>query len=148
MKIKRITHFSKSALLDLNKLLLQLSSSKKQMMPSQLKGIIKNKNIYLLAAIEDNKIIGTATLAKVDQITGREGYVESVVVDEKYRGKGFGKKLMMYLISLAKNLKIDYLTLTSNPKRKIANKMYKNIGFSIYKTNVYEMELKNKSQQL
>lgn len=142
MKIKRITHFSKSALLDLNKLLLQLSSSKKQMMPSQLKGIIKNKNIYLLAAIEDNKIIGTATLAKVDQITGKEGYVESVVVDEKYRGRGFGKKLMMYLISLAKNLKIDYLTLTSNPKRKIANKMYKNIGFSIYKTNVYEMELK------
>jgi len=69
------------------------------------------------------------------------GKIEDVVVDERYRGKGLGKLLVIYVFSIAQNLGLRTLELTSNPKRVEANKMYVELGFELYGTNFYTKDL-------
>lgn len=47
--------------------------------------------------------------------------MESVVVNSKYRGRGYGKELMAAMIDVAKNLNVHHIQLISNPKRVLAN---------------------------
>ena len=73
-----------------------------------------------------------------------EGFVariEDVIIDSNWRGKGYGKKLTEELIKIAKNKKVKKINLTSNPKRVEARKLYQNMGFEIYDTGVFRMEL-------
>ena len=143
LTIKRLNRFSVKALEDLNLLLLQLSSRGYQMKDRQLKSAMKNKNNYLVALYDGKSIVGTATLVVVNQITGPKGYLEDVVVDEKYRDKKLGKKLVLYMIDLAKKLSLDSLELKSEPHRIVANILYKKLGFEIKEANVYKMKLKS-----
>lgn len=64
-----------------------------------------------------------------------------IVVSSKYRGCGYGKKLMTAMVYAAKNLNVHHIQLTSNPKRVAANRLYQNMGFEMYKTNCYKMEV-------
>ena len=72
---------------------------------------------------------------------GGIGRVEDVVTDERYRSKGLGKLSMRYIFSVAKNLRLVTLELSSNPKRVEANKMYLHLGFQKYDTNYYTLDL-------
>ena len=139
--IKRINRFSEKTLKDLNVLALQISSRKYQMTASHLKSLLKNKNVYLIGIYDGNTIVGTATLVQVFQITGPKGYLEDLVVDEKYRGRGLGTELVMRMIRLAKKLKIYKLKLKSETHRIAGNKIYKKLGFTSEETNVYNMIL-------
>lgn len=141
MQIKRIKNYNKNTLKDLNALLLQLSSRGYQATPKQLKLTLKNKNAYLICLYDGKKIMGTVTLIIIHQITGYKGYIEDVVVDEKYRGRGFGKKLILHIILIAKKINIDSLELKSENYRIIANKLYKKLGFIVKKANVYFMKI-------
>ncbi len=90
---------------------------------------------------DKNTIVGTATLVELFQITGHKGYLEDVVLDEKYRGRGLGKKLVMHVIKLAKKLNIYSVKLKSEPRRVAANALYKKLGFTQEETNAYTMKL-------
>ena len=50
---------------------------------------------------------------------------------------------MEMLVEKAKNLGVLQLQLTSNSKRVAANHLYQNMGFKIYETNCYKMDLKD-----
>jgi GNAT superfamily N-acetyltransferase len=63
--------------------------------------------------------------------------VEDMIVDDAYRGKGYGQKMLLELISWAKKEGIDTIELTSNPKRIAANELYKKTGFELHPTNHY-----------
>ena len=139
--IKRATRFSQAALKDLNKLLLQLSSVGYQMKPKNLKMTVKDKNNYLIAIYDGKTIIGTATLITMCDIRGYKGYVSCLVVDEKYRTHKLGKKLMLYIINLAKKLKMGSLELKSEKYRIVANILYKKLGFVLQDANLYKMNL-------
>jgi len=141
MTIKRIEHFSPEDLKDINKLLLQLSSRGYQMKEDDFKTALKDKNIFLLGLFEDKRIIGTATLVALHQVTGYKGYVEDVVVDEKYRGQGLGKRLMKEIIAEAQKLKLFRLELKSETDRVAANKLYQALGFNKKEANVYQYKL-------
>ena len=63
------------------------------------------------------------------------------MVDEAYRGKALGRKLVDYAIGLARERGIQVLMLTSKPKRVAANALYRSVGFESKETNVYKMQL-------
>ena len=72
---------------------------------SQITDHIYN-NIYVLYNTHTNDIVGTITLLiepKIIHNAGFVGHIEDVVVDEKYRGKGFGNMLVNHAISIAKD---------------------------------------------
>lgn len=141
-KIRRIVRFSKSAFSDLNKLLFQLSSSGYQMTESRLKKVIKEKNSYLFAVYDGKRIIGTATLVEMFLIREHKGYIENVVMDENYRNRGLGRKIVSKLIGTARSLKVERLELKSEIHRIAANALYKKMGFLPKESNIYTMPLR------
>ena len=81
------------------------------------------------------------TLGIYSAPTSRKAWVEDVVVDKEYRGKGFGRQLVQYAIKYTQQLSPITLMLTSNPQRTEANALYRREGFEQRTTNVYKMDL-------
>ena len=71
----------------------------------------------------------------------KQAVVEDMIVNEKYRGRGLGEKILLDLISWAKKQKIEVIELTTNSKRVAANSLYQKIGFKLHPTNHYLLNL-------
>lgn len=82
-------------------------------------------------------IVGILTLVLYRVPTGIPARIEDLVVDESVRGQGIGEGLVRHAIRVAHESGADGVTLTSNPKRIAANKLYQKIGFKRWNTNVY-----------
>lgn len=64
-------------------------------------------NTFIFICMIDDKIIGSGTLIVENKIIhkfGKVGHLEDIIIDSGYRGCGFGKDLINYLIDFAKNL--------------------------------------------
>ena len=111
---------------------------------TELEEIFKSPVILMVARYPDQNgpIVGSGTLAFFRVPTGLRGHIEDVVVDQPVRGKGIGEALVDALISSAKELGIESLSLTCNPTRVAANKMYQKMGFEKRETNIYGLNLK------
>jgi [ribosomal protein S18]-alanine N-acetyltransferase len=94
----------------------------------------KGKGGFLLAAYDDDKLIGELVMNK----TGMEGYIPEnilvyVAVDSSCRGKGYGREICNKAIGIAEGnvaLHVEY----DNP----AKRLYERIGFT---TKYAEMRL-------
>ena len=78
-------------------------------------------------------VIGTMQLTFTPSISfqgGRRCTVESVRVDEKYRGCGIGREMMLWAIERAKERGCISMQLTTNKDRTDAHRFYANLGFS------------------
>ncbi|MCJ7622027.1 MAG: GNAT family N-acetyltransferase [Anaerolineaceae bacterium] len=85
----------------------------------------------------NGKIIGTATLAAYQTPTGVHAWIEDVVVDTDYRGRGIGEALSRIAIEAAVGMRAKSISLTSNPSREAANRLYQRLGFVKWETNLY-----------
>lgn len=107
-----------------------------------LKSAVECPETRFFAAVEDRRIIGTASLCITCHPLGRKGGIEDVVVSPEARGRHIGRQLMEHIIDLATR---EYapieLHLTSRPSRKEANHLYQAMGFQRYETNVYKLQL-------
>jgi ribosomal protein S18 acetylase RimI-like enzyme len=88
-----------------------------------------------------NEIVGLLCLTIYRVPTGIRSIIEDVVVDEQRRGRGIGKALVRYAIELARQAGASGVSLTSNPQREAANRLYQSMGFELRKTNPYFYKL-------
>ena len=89
-------------------------------------------NNELIVAEKDGEIVGTLQITFTPSISfqgGRRATVESVRVDEKHRGQGFGKELMKWAIERAREENCVAMQLTTNSDRTDAHRFYENLGF-------------------
>jgi ribosomal protein S18 acetylase RimI-like enzyme len=91
---------------------------------------------------ENSEIVGMLTLAVYRVPTGVRSIVEDVIVDEKMRRRGIAEALMRRAIELAEQAGAGVLTLSSNPSREAANKLYQSMGFEKRETNSYLYKIK------
>ena len=98
-----------------------------------------NGPLFLL--LDNDTVIGMLTIGIYLSPTGSKAWIEDVVVDNTYRGRGLGKQLVVHAIDYCKTQGIDTLMLTSKPKRIAANALYQSLGFERKETNVYRMKL-------
>jgi GNAT superfamily N-acetyltransferase len=92
-----------------------------------------DKNNEIVVAETDGEIIGTLQITFTPSISfqgGKRATVESVRIDEKYRGRGFGKELMRWAIKRARQENCFVLQLTTNADRRDAHRFYENLGFA------------------
>lgn len=107
-----------------------------------LHALVSDASSTLLVARDDeNKIVGSLILITYKVPTGIRSIIEDVVVDESARGKGIGAALINKAIEIAKEKKAFNISLTSNPLRVAANKLYQKLGFQKRDTNPYQMKL-------
>lgn len=125
-------------------LLNQLTSSPISFTKEKLQTIIDNKDSHLYFFQKGEQVYGMITTGSYEAPTGRKTWIEDVVVDEKFRGAGLGRKMLQEMLDKLSLEENTTLMLTSNPKRIAANALYKSLGFTPKETNVYKMEIKKK----
>ena len=141
IKIERITSADSSTAKAISLLLKQLSSQEFSFSERELAALINAPSSSLFLLYTEDKIAGMLTLGTYLSPTGRKAWIEDVVVDSAYRGKGYGKMLVEHAIEYARTLSPCTLMLTSNPARIAANELYRASGFEQKITNVYKMSL-------
>ncbi len=95
--------------------------------------IEQDKNNELIVAEKDGEIVGILQITFTPSISlqgGKRATIESVRVDEKYRGQGFGKELMNWAIERAREENCFAVQLTTNADRKDAHRFYEDLGFA------------------
>ena len=108
-----------------------------------LTALVRDAASTLIIARNDNgDIVGALTLAVYRVPTGIRSIIEDVIVDISTRGEGIGEALMLRGIELAREKGAGNISLTSNPMRLAANKLYLRVGFNKRETNAYQMKLK------
>lgn len=136
---QEIKEFQSSYLADVNLLLAQLSSSHPVISQHELQNILSSPNSHLYVVLLEERIIGMATLCTYLCPTGRKAWIEDVVVDSAFRGKGLGKLLVNNIMDVVNQQGNTTLMLTSRPSRTEANHLYQSLGFEKRETNVYKM---------
>lgn len=116
----------------------QLNDRLKQL---PLPNIYEDNSIIFIACFDGDKLIGMASMALYKVISGYKGMVEDVVVDNTYRGKGIGRKLMEKLLAKAKERDLNEILLFSGHHRTAAINLYKSLGFVKKDSGLYRMVL-------
>ncbi|MEG1579840.1 MAG: GNAT family N-acetyltransferase [Bacteroidaceae bacterium] len=140
MKLTEITAYSEKVHELVEQFLSQLSSTPHPISEAYLKEIIESSNSFLLFLECKTTPIGMLTISIHLAPTGRKVWIEDVVIDKAYRGKGYGKELLEKAIVFAQERGLTSFLLTSRPSRKAANALYRSLGFEQKETNCYVMK--------
>lgn len=138
MVIGELEHLDCHQFTDLKELMAELSD-RVVFTQDDLTRVLKDEGCHLYVVLENEHVIGCATLCIFHSPTGTKGYIEDVVVSSAYRGKHIGRLLMEHVIEQAKQYATIDLFLTSKPKRVAANNLYQSLGFQKKETNCYRM---------
>ena len=105
----------------------------------ELQRLLDSPSILILARASDESspIVGAATLGIFYTPSGTHAHVEDVIVDENFRGRKIGEALVLKLLQLAREMGLNGVSLTCNPRRTAANQLYQKMGFKKWDTNVY-----------
>ena len=74
---------------------------------------INNQSNFGFVAINNETIIGFASIHIIEKLNRRSCLIEDVVVDKSERGKGVGKLLIEHLINFSKSKSCDKIILNS-----------------------------------
>lgn len=141
MDVREITEFNNVEFKAVKRFMEILSSDLPELAENLYREVIASDNSHLFLIYDEDNIAGTLTIGFYKSSSGRKAWIEDVVVDENYRGKGLGKYIVQYAIEFSKKLGANTLMLTSSPKRIAANELYKSLGFILKETNTYRMQL-------
>lgn len=138
--IQTVTEYSEEVFAAVKLLVTQLADDSHPLTEDDMRAMIANDHTCLLLARDRNTIIGMTTIIFYRIPYRKKGWIEDVVVDTAYRGKGVGKMLMQKAIEIAQDQGLTSLNLTSNPTREGANALYQKLGFEKKETNVYQLK--------
>jgi N-acetylglutamate synthase-like GNAT family acetyltransferase len=115
----------------LKQLFIKDKISKTKTQKLYLNSLNNTESIELVLELK-NKIIGYAAIKfRSDiQVQGQIGYLSELIINEPYRGKGYGTKFLKDIFSILKKLKCKELHFPSTFKRKKAHKFYEKLRFN------------------
>jgi GNAT superfamily N-acetyltransferase len=94
--------------------------------------MILNNNYKMVAGFIDNKLVAVSGYWIARMLyCGRYLQASNLVVDENFRGRGIGKKILNYLENKARNLGCDKMALDSYTENKKSHSLYFNEDFYI-----------------
>jgi len=105
-----------------------------------------NSNYQIIVAKEDDKIIGSVTMYKLDLFTfDFQPAIEifNVAVLKEYRGKKVAKSIFEYIIDFAKKNGYNSIQLTCLDNAYNAHKLYESVGMEKASSVKYAMYFDN-----
>ncbi len=142
MQLEIVTKADEELYEAFQRLVPQLTNNNPPPSLNDLADLVRDSSSTLIIARNDNNdIVGALTLAVYRVPTGIRSVIEDVIVDISTRGEGVGEALMLRGIELAREKGAGNISLTSNPMRVAANKLYLRVGFTKRETNAYQMKL-------
>jgi predicted N-acetyltransferase YhbS len=142
MQIEIVTKADAELHAAFQRLVPQLTNNNPPPSLDELAALLRDASSTLMIARDDNGVIvGALSLTVYRVPTGVRSIIEDVIVDISVRGQGIGEELMLRAIEIAREKGAAGITLTSNPLRVAANKLYLRVGFQKRDTNAYQMKL-------
>ena len=142
MQIDVVTQADEELYDAFQRLVPQLTNNNPPPSLDDLADLVRDSSSTLMVARDDHgKIVGALTLTVYRVPTGIRSIIEDVIVDNSARGQGIGEALMKYAIDLARKKGAKNISLTSNPMREAANRLYLRVGFKKRETNAYQIKL-------
>lgn len=139
MQIELVTQADEELYEAFQRLVPQLTNNNPPPSLNDLADLVRDASSTLMVARSDQgKIVGALTLTVYRVPTGIRSIIEDVIVDTSARGQGIGDALMKYAINLAREKGAQNISLTSNPMREAANRLYLRVGFKKRETNAYQ----------
>jgi ribosomal protein S18 acetylase RimI-like enzyme len=94
------------------------------------RGVVSETDV-LLCAVLDGRIIGFCAYAVVNNLwqEGQIAYIYAMVVDESFRGKSIGSRLICTVIDGSKQRGLKRVELDSGFPREKAHAFYEKLGF-------------------
>ncbi|MGI5826430.1 MAG: GNAT family N-acetyltransferase [Patescibacteria group bacterium] len=104
-----------------------------------IKEIIDFQTGFLFVARNEvGTIVGMIVLIYYPMPRGyHKAWIEDLIVDASFRGKGIGEKLVKAALDKAKEIKVKTVNLTSRPGREATDHLYQKVGFKKTETNLY-----------
>lgn len=106
-----------------------------------LESELSNKNAVFTVAKLNDKIVGYVGMYDIL----KEGYINNIAVNKKFRNMGVGTELLNYLIRYANNNDLEFITLEVRESNDNAIRLYKKLGFKKVgiRKNFYSNPLEN-----
>lgn len=94
------------------------------------RGMQSDSDVYFCAT-SGSKVIGFCAMLIANNFwqEGQIAYVYAMIVEDAYRGKGIGKKLIEKAFETARDRKCKKIELDSGFQRELAHKFYEQMGF-------------------
>jgi len=139
MQIELVTQADEELYEAFQRLVPQLTNNNPPPSLNDLADLVRDASSTLMVARDDHgETVGALTLTVYRVPTGIRSIIEDVIVDNSARGQGIGDALMKYAINLAREKGAQNISLTSNPMREAANRLYLRVGFKQRETNAYQ----------
>ena len=108
---------------------------------------LQRHGILIAKDEETNETIGMIIAElRIDPFGTSEGYIKQVFLDENYRGKGIGKRLLLAALEHLKKIKVEKVKVNLKEQAEDAAKVYKKMNFKkVYE--VLELNLKKESSE-
>lgn len=146
MQIEIVTKADAELHAAFQRLVPQLTNNNPPPSLDELAALLRDASSTLMIARDDNGVIvGALSLAVYRVPTGIRSIIEDVIVDISARGQGIGEELMLRAIEIAREKGAANISLTSNPMRVAANKLYLRVGFQKRDTNAYQLSLRGRT---
>jgi ribosomal protein S18 acetylase RimI-like enzyme len=145
MVLERVSSASSEIVAALGQLIPQLTGNNRPPSAADLALLLENEaNALVVARHPDKKgpIVGAGALGLYRVPTGVRAVIEDVVVDGSARRLGIGEAITRELMDLARKAGARGVSLTSNPGRQAANRLYVRLGFVLRQTNCYYFEFR------
>jgi ribosomal protein S18 acetylase RimI-like enzyme len=145
MHIERVAELDPELIDGLRRLLPQLTDRALAPLDERLSALLASSAGVFMVAREgegSESILGMGCLGMYHALTGTKAVIEDLVVDHSARHRGVGQALLRSLVDWAREKGAQAVTLTSNPSREAANRLYRRFGFELRKTNSYYLHLK------
>jgi ribosomal protein S18 acetylase RimI-like enzyme len=145
MVVERVFSASTEIAAAMERLMPQLTGNNPPPSAAELSLMLENGvNALVVARHPDAQgpIVGAGALGVYRVPAGVRAVIEDIVVDSSVRGQGIGEAMTRELMALARQAGARGVSLTSNPGRQVANRLYVRLGFVLRQTNCYYFEFR------
>ena len=99
----------------------------------------KDESVLEFVAVVEDKVVGYFIVRELLDIIKnvKYFYLEYICVDKNFQNRGVGKRIMKFILELAKNKKVKYIELTSGYQRIVAHHLYEKYGFEKRESNIF-----------
>ncbi|MBI5351797.1 MAG: GNAT family N-acetyltransferase [Chloroflexi bacterium] len=142
MQVELVTRADEELFDAFQRLVPQLTNNNPPPSLNDLIALVRDSSSTLMVARDESgEIVAALTLTVYRVPTGVRSIIEDVIVDVSARGQGVGESLIKRTIEIAREKGASNISLTCNPMRESANRLYQKMGFKKRETNAYQIKL-------
>jgi ribosomal protein S18 acetylase RimI-like enzyme len=97
---------------------------------------LQTKDHYIFTLVDGDQVVGMIWMKAELSRAVKSGFIFDVMVNETFRGKGYGKQLMLLIEEKARELDLKSIGLHVFAYNKVAKNLYESLGYEVSSLNM------------